>query len=177
MYVGDNVTFGDGTAGRVAKLGWMETVLRNSDNTLTRVPNALLASQKISNVSRVAQCQVKQMLRFHYEDADVLPELLDAIRDEIKKSCSRLVTDGKQPFRVYWVNYNEDHLEVMVDTHHNIAPIGNAYWENRQNVLLAIHRAVKKFDVEFAQLYSLATSAGEPEWRVVPKKKLLAPKN
>jgi len=36
----------------------------------------------------------------------------------------------------------------MVDTHHNIAPIGDAYWKNRQAVLLAITRAVKKNNVE-----------------------------
>lgn len=100
MYVGDNVTFGDGTAGRVTKLGFMETILRNSDNTVTRVPNALLAEQKISNVSRVRQSQVKQTLRFHYEDADKLPQVIDDIKEEIKKSCSRMITDGTRPFRV-----------------------------------------------------------------------------
>jgi len=58
----------------------------------------------------------------------------------------------------------------MVDTHHNIAPLGDAYWINRQNVLIAIMRAIAKHKgVELAQLYSFATSAGEPEWRVVPR--------
>jgi small-conductance mechanosensitive channel len=99
MYVGDNVTFGDGTAGRVTKLGFMETILRNSDNTVTRVPNALLAEQKISNVSRVRQSQVKQTLRFHYEDADKLPQVIDDIKEEIKKTCTRMITDGTRPFR------------------------------------------------------------------------------
>jgi poly-gamma-glutamate capsule biosynthesis protein CapA/YwtB (metallophosphatase superfamily) len=52
----------------------------------------------------------------------------------------------------------------MVDTHHNIAPIGDAYWQNRQNVLQAITRAVKNHDIEFAQLQH-----GDTEWRVVPQ--------
>lgn len=170
MYVGDYVTFGDKTAGTVTKLGWMETTLRNTDNTITRVPNAQLALQKVSNLSRTPQCQVAQTLRFHYEDVDEIPDLLQSIKQEIVKACPHLITDGTRPFRVFWTDINEDHLSVMVNTHHNLPPMGDAYWLNRQAVLMAIARAVKKHNVELAQLYSFATSGSEPEWRVVPKK-------
>lgn len=94
MNVGDYVTFGDNVAGTVTKLGWFDTTLRGADNTVTRIPNAGLASQNISNLSRVRQCQVAQTLRFHYEDVDVLPAVLDSIKEEIKRSCPRLITDG-----------------------------------------------------------------------------------
>jgi small-conductance mechanosensitive channel len=150
MYAGDVVQFGDGTTGKVIRLGWVETTLRGSDNLVTRVPNTLLSSQKVSNVSRIRQCQVKQTLRFHYKDVDKMPNILEDIREEIKFSCPRLITDNSRPFRVFWTNFNEDHLEVVVDTHHNIAPIGDAYWINRQNVLMAIAKALRKHDVEFA---------------------------
>jgi small-conductance mechanosensitive channel len=141
----------------------METVLRQSDNIMTSVPNSILSGQRLSNLSRQKQCQVKQILRFHYDDAEQIPVLLESIRSEIKKACPRLITDSSRPFRVFWTGYKEDHLEVMVDTHHNIAPIGDAYWQNRQNVLLAISRAVKKHDLEFAQLYSFAPQTGDSE--------------
>jgi hypothetical protein len=168
MYVGDAVQFGDGTSGKIIRMGWMNTLIRNGDNTITNVPNAMLANQKITNLSRLRQCQVKQVLRFHYDDADLLPEVLESIKTEIKQSCPKLI-DGNRPFRVFWTGYNEDHLEVMVDTHHSIAPIGDAYWINRQKVLMAINRAVKKHNVEIAQMYSFATSGSEPSWRVIPK--------
>jgi small-conductance mechanosensitive channel len=148
----------------VIKLGWMETELRQSDNIIMSVPNSILSGQRISNLSRQKQCQVKQILRFNYDDAEQIPALLESIRSEIKKACPRLVTDSSRPFRVFWTGYNEDHLEVMVDTHHNIAPIGDAYWQNRQNVLLAISRAVKKNGLEFAQLYTF-----DPASRVAGK--------
>jgi small-conductance mechanosensitive channel len=119
----------------VIKLGWMETELRQSDNIIMSVPNSILSGQRLSNLSRQKQCQVKQTLRFNYSDAEQIPALLDSIKSEIRKACPRLVTDGTRPFRVFWTGYKEDHLEVMVDTHHNIAPIGDAYWQNRQNVL------------------------------------------
>jgi small-conductance mechanosensitive channel len=170
MYVGDTVKFGDGTTGKVAKLSWFETDFLSSDNTRIRVPNSMLANQKMSNLSRVKQCQVQQTLRFQYRDADIIPDLVEAIREEIKVSCMRLITDNSRPFRVFWTNYNEDHLEVVVNTHHNIAPLGDAYWMNRQNVLQAIHRAVKKFGIEFAELYMVPVGR-ESEFRVVPKRR------
>jgi small-conductance mechanosensitive channel len=148
MYVGDSVVFGDGTSGKVMKLGWMETQLRDSNNVVTRVPNTLLSSQKVSNLSRVRQSQVKQTLRFQYGDAKVMPQLLEDIKAEIRAACPKLVTDGSRPFRVFWTDYNEDNLEVMIDTHFNIPPSSDAYWINRQNVLMAITRAIAKYNVE-----------------------------
>lgn len=174
MYVGDNVSFGDGTSGKVMKLGWMETILRGSDNVLTRVPNTLLSSQKVSNVSRIKKSQVKQTLRFRYDDVDKISEIVEEIRKEIKESCPRLITDGSRPFRVFWTNFNEDHLEVMVDTHHNIAPIGDAYWINRQNVLIAISRAIGRHGVKLAQLYRMVNCTGETEWRTIAPRHTLS---
>ena len=146
--VGDIVSFGDGLTGKVIRLGWLETLIRGSDNIVTRVPNTALSSQKVSNLSRIRQSQVKQILRFHYEDAEKIPQIIEDIAAEIRASCPRLITDNSRPFRVFWIDFSEDELQVMVDTHHNIAPIGDAYWKNRQAVLLAITRAVKKNNVE-----------------------------
>ena len=42
---------------------------------------------------------------------------------------------------------------------------------------MAIARACKKHDIELAQLYSFATSGSEPEWRVLPKKRLAKKKS
>ena len=113
VYPGDDVKFGDGTQGTIVKLGWVDTILRGGDNALTSVPNAKLANQKVSNMSRVALSQVQQMLRFHYEDADLLPTALESIKHEIRRDCPRLVDDGTRPFRVFWTGYQEDHLEGM----------------------------------------------------------------
>jgi small-conductance mechanosensitive channel len=159
IYPNESVVFGDGTAGTIVQIGWFDTLIRGSDDIVTSIPNVVLSGQKISNLSRARSCQVKQVLRFHYEDADEIPGLLDSIKSEIKKRCPRLVRDGSRPFRVYWTGYGEDYLEVVVDTHHNIPPTGDQYYINRQNVLLAINRAVKDHGIEFAQLYRVVTPA------------------
>jgi Mechanosensitive ion channel len=111
VYAGDDVVFGDGTKGTIVRLGFMDTVLRSGDNSITSVPNSKLASQKVSNLSRVRISQVTQTLRFHYEDADEIPALLDTIKSEIQEACPRLITDGSRPFRVFWTGFKEDHLE------------------------------------------------------------------
>lgn len=78
-----------------------------------------------------------------------MPALLQNIKDEIKASCPKLITDGSRSFRAYWANFEADHLQVVVDAHFMIKPIGSEYHENRQNVLEAIYRAVKKTGVHF----------------------------
>ena len=131
-------------------MGWMDTVLRRPDNSILRAPNALLANKKMTNKSRVRESQVEQTLRISYENVHLIPELLDRIRDEIKDACPRLITDGSRPFRVFFVNYGRDHLEIRINAHFRIAPLGDAYWINRQNVLTAIYKAVKESNASFA---------------------------
>jgi hypothetical protein len=103
----------------------------------------------VSNVSRVKICQVEQTLRFRYEDANKLSKIMQDIKDEIIQACPKLITDPSiRPFRIYWTDFKEDHLEVMINTHHRIAPSSDAYYVNRQNMLSAILRAVEKNDVD-----------------------------
>ena len=149
LYEGEQVVFGNGVKGTVVKLGWMETIFRGNDEVMVAVPNSDLAAQKISNLSRLKKCQVVQSLRFSYADVEKLPKLCNDIKKEIKLNCPQLIVDGTRPFRVYWRGYESGHLEVKVDTHFNIRPIGDAYYENRERVLQAIYRSVKKNDINF----------------------------
>lgn len=170
MYVGDYVRFGDDTSGVITKLGWMDTTLRQGDNTILKVPNAALATQKVSNVSRVRQSQVQQTLRLHYDDVDKIPLLIKTIKREIRTACPKLITDGTRPFSVYWTGFNEDHLEIKVNSHHNIAPLGDAYWKNRQAVLMAIAKACHHSNVQLAQMCSVIVPDKDPVWRTVPRR-------
>eukprot|EP01082_Thalassiosira_pseudonana_P006987 g15034.t1 g15034 contig21:414159-415337(-) len=144
MYEGDDVRFSDGTTGKITQMGWMETAIRNSDELTVRIPNTELAGQRVYNLSRTPRSQVTQTLRISYDDASKIPQLLTAIKEEIKTSCPKLITDGSRSFRANWRNYEDDHLQVVVDCHFTIKPTGDEYWDNRQSMLEAIYRAVKK---------------------------------
>mmetsp|Transcript_15564 Transcript_15564/g.33090 ORF Transcript_15564/g.33090 Transcript_15564/m.33090 type:complete len:534 (-) Transcript_15564:369-1970(-) len=149
MYEGDEVRFSDGTSGVIVKMGWMETMIRSSDELVVGIPNTHLSGQRVYNLSRTPRSQVKQSLRISYNDADKIPKLLEAIKEEIKEACPKLITDGSRAFRAYWQNYEDDHLAVVVDCHFTIKPTGDEYWRNRQKMLEAIYRAVRETGVHF----------------------------
>jgi hypothetical protein len=70
-------------------------------------------------------CQVKELLRLRYEDAEKIPKCCSDILTAIRKSCDNVITDGTRPFRAVWRGYEKDHLVVMVDVHFlGIKPIG-----------------------------------------------------
>lgn len=136
--------------GSVERLGWLETVLRGSDDIMITVPNSELQGSRVSNLSRIHISQVYQTLRFKYADADKLPKLLHDIKCEIRGSCPSVITDGSRPFRAYWTSFQPAFLEVVVEAHFRIRPVGDDYYENRQRVLLAIDRAVNGNDLQYA---------------------------
>ena len=92
---------------------------------------------------------VKQDLRFKFSDADKIPQLLEDIKEEIIKACPDVILDGSRPFRAFWTGYGQSGLDVTVDAHFKIKLLGNPFWENRQNMLIAINKAVKKNKMEF----------------------------
>ena len=157
FYVGDFVKLGSGAGGWtgvVVKMGYLETVVRAPDESMNIIPNAKLEGISVSNLTRNVRSQVKQKLRFHYDDIHKLPEVLHSIKEEIIGATTPyIVTDGSRPCRVVLTDFAERYLEVLVDVHFDgIKPIGNKYWNNRQTVLLAIQRAIDKHDVEFVVL-------------------------
>jgi small-conductance mechanosensitive channel len=152
IYEGDSVLLGKSKlSGTVAHLGWVETVIRGSDEVMVTVSNEDLVSEKVSNLSRIRQSQVKQVLKFPFSDVEKLPALSMDIKSEIRRACPHVITDGSRPFRCFWTNIGSDHLEVTVEAYFRIQPIGDVYWENRQRVLQAIHQAVKRNNMTFKE--------------------------
>jgi small-conductance mechanosensitive channel len=149
VYEGDSVIFGNGIEGTIVDLGWLATLVRQNDEVMLTVPNSDLASEKLSNLSRMSRCQVKQVLRIDYKDVDKLPRLCEDIKSEIRASCPALILDGSRPLRAHWVGYEDLYLKVVIEAHFNIRPVGDEYWANRQRTLQAINRAAKKNAITF----------------------------
>ena len=148
--LGEEVAFSDGTAGFVHEMGLLYTDIRGYDERVTRIPNSKISSQKATNLSRVsAKSQVKQTLRFSYKDIKHMPDVVKAIKEEIRECCPSVIDDGSRPFRAHWRDFSESWLEVVVDAHFNTKSTGDAYYDLRQNVLEAIARAADRVGVEF----------------------------
>lgn len=150
MEEGNDVVLGDKTEGVVHRIGLVETEIMGYDNVITKIPNSQLTAQRIQNLSRVKQSRVKQTLRFQYKDLEVLPIVLAEMKEEIRKSCPKLIDDGTKGFSCLLQSYEPDHVSACVSCHFNIPPSSGEYSENRQQVLLAIARAMRNHNVEFA---------------------------
>jgi small-conductance mechanosensitive channel len=144
---GDYIEFKD-TCGQITKIGWFQTTLRHYDEKIEVIPNSELGMQRVTNLSRVRKCRVKQTLRFPYTAVDKLDDVLPAILEEIKEACPKVITDGTAPLRAVWTDYKEDHISIMVEARFNLPCKGDPYWNNRHECLKAIYRACKKHDVE-----------------------------
>ena len=151
IYEGDVVRFGNGLSGTIAQIGWMETIIRGSDEVMVSVPHTDLVKQQVSNLSRVRYSQVYQVLKFRLSDAEKMPEVIASIKDEIFNDCPTLITDGSRPFRVYWSDIQSDCLDVVVDAHFRLKILSDEYYDNRERVLMAIQRAVRQHGLYFAK--------------------------
>lgn len=148
--VGEDVKLGDGTAGTITRIGLVDTDIEGFDNVVVRIPNAQIATSRVSNLSRISKSRVTQTLRFKYADLDKLPVVLQETRQEIKANCPELIVDGSKPFRAVLSSYQSDHVEAEVTCHFALPPGSDAYCAAREKVLLAIATAAKHHDVEFA---------------------------
>ena len=147
------------------------TPFAGSDELITIIPNTQLSGVRICNKSRMKYSGVQQKLQLSYGDIDKIPQLVVDIKEEIKQSCPKVVTDGSRHFREYrmfsclflrlmvvlmtmppedvsWTDYGSHHMTVAIDCRLAIPPSGNAYYDARQGVLEAIARAMKKNGVK-----------------------------
>lgn len=152
VYEGEKVLFGNGLKGIVDRIGLFETLIRDSSEMVTAVPNKELSNQRLTNISRNKFSQVKQKIHFAYSDLNKLPWLLREIRREIEQSCPEVVTDGSKPFRTYFHSFEDCYLEVVVDVRMTVTPDSDHYYQSREQVLFAIGRAVDRMKMKFAVL-------------------------
>eukprot|EP00546_Thalassionema_frauenfeldii_P015260 CAMPEP_0178922028 /NCGR_PEP_ID=MMETSP0786-20121207/15907_1 /TAXON_ID=186022 /ORGANISM="Thalassionema frauenfeldii, Strain CCMP 1798" /LENGTH=408 /DNA_ID=CAMNT_0020596309 /DNA_START=205 /DNA_END=1431 /DNA_ORIENTATION=- len=154
----EQIKLGDGTQGKVVDIGLLETTIMSGDDVQTKIPNSKIAGQNFANLSRSKLSNVQFDLRFYLKDMDRVQDIIEAIRTEIVAACPKLITDGSRPFRIMWTDIKSDHIVVTVNTHHKIPPACQAYWENREQVLLAIAKATKQRNVKFAMPVTLRAS-------------------
>jgi small-conductance mechanosensitive channel len=161
MYVeGDGILLGDGTMGTVNKLGWLNTHIRRADELVVRIPNTQISGTRVANISRTRLSAVTQTLAISYDGLDKLPRLIVDIKKEIRLSCPTLIDDGSRSFRVFWSDYKEYSLGVVVDARFRTKPFCDDYYEVREEVLMAIARATKKNDISFS--YTNFVQSGIP---------------
>ena len=90
-----------------------------------------------------------QKVQFTYDALESMPILVATIKEEIKSSCPKLITNGSSPWRVYFNSYESGHLQVVVDARFRIQPHSDEYYDVKEKVMNAIGRAAKRCNVKF----------------------------
>jgi hypothetical protein len=93
---------------------------------------------------------LRQNLRFKHSDLDKLPALFADIKQEIIASCPKVISDGSKSFHTVLTSFEADHIQAMVLAHFEIQPVTAEFIRNRHDVMMAIVRAMKRHDIEFA---------------------------
>jgi small-conductance mechanosensitive channel len=125
-------------------------MINSYDNIITRIPNSQLTKSRISNLSRCPRSRLRQFIRIKHSDIDKLPGLLTDIKEEIISSCPKVISDGSKSFHTVISSFEADHIQVMILAHFDIPPVTAEFIRNRHDVLFAIHRTMKKHQIEFA---------------------------
>ena len=135
MYKTGDVIWIDGTVGSVKRAGWLNTLIRMSDDKVVRWPNTAISGAKVANLTRTEQSQVTQTLYIVYDDWKKLSKLSEDILESIRENVPEAVLDGRRPARAQWREIKKPCLEFVVDLHFDQRPACNEYYEMRQRVL------------------------------------------
>lgn len=143
---GDTIRLSDGTCGKVQRFEWTDVTMQGDDNSFVRIPHSQLAKTRVVNLSRMPCCRVSQTLTLSNRGTAKIKQVLSDIKQEIRASCPELEEDS-HPFRVHWTEFvKPDSVEIMIECHFRIPRLSDEYWINRQNVLMAVNRAVEKYN-------------------------------
>ena len=161
IHVGDEVWLGrdNDVQGIITELGWIGSSIRGYDDLVIHIPNSQLIHSRVTNVSKGKRSQVKQILRFQYKDLEKVPKVLIEIKDELRTSCPKIVTEGAI-YRAVITSYEPDHVQATVNVHFDIPAETEASNRNRQEALLTMARVMDKHGMEFAPPVLSTTRVG-----------------
>lgn len=143
--LGDVVQIGS-FSGSVEDIGLRSTKLRTSARTLIAIPNKTVASEAITNLSRMPQRRIDQMLGLTY---DTTAEAMEAILEDLRKILREDSGVAKDSSTVNFVNYGDSSLDIQV-VYFAADPDFKRHLELRERINLKFMRAVQARGLSFA---------------------------
>ena len=143
--VGDAVRIA-GNEGTVEDIGLRSTRLRTAERTLIIVPNKTVASEAITNLSRMPQRRVEQTIGLTY---DTTPEKMEAILGDLRALIPSDPDVHKGPVTVNFSQFSESSLDIKI-VYYTASPDWQKHMDVRERVNLKIMRAVAARGLAFA---------------------------
>lgn len=143
--IGDLVRIGD-YEGTVEDIGLRSTRLRLGDRSQVAMPNKLVASETIRNLSRMPQRLAEQKVRLAH---DTTPDQVEAILADIRKLLRSDPAVVADTVAVNFVSIGDSSLDVNVG-YFTADPDLQRHLDVRERINLAIIRAVAARNIRFA---------------------------
>ena len=143
--VGETVRIGANT-GAVEDIGLRSTKIRLIDRSLVIIPNKLVSSEAIINLSRFTQRRVEQVIGLTY---DTTPDQMTAIVEDVKGIILAETEVNAESVMVFFRDFSASSLDLWIE----YATKGPDLQEGlglKQRVNLAIMRAVAARGLSFA---------------------------
>ena len=112
--VGDWVSSPDrDIEGTVEHIGWRLTIIRSFAKRPIYVPNGIFGNMVLVNPSRMTNRRIKKTIGVRYDDATILPKILQAIRDMLAKHDE---IDQAKITLVNMVEFSASSIDFMIYT-------------------------------------------------------------
>ena len=143
--VGEFVRIGS-AEGRVEDIGLRSTKIRTAARTLIIIPTKSVASEFITNYTRMGQRRVDQTIGLTY---DATPEQLQGILEDIRVILRKDPGVHPQTILAHFTTFNESSLDLQL-VYFTSDPEWPEHFAVRERVNLAIMRAVAARGMSFA---------------------------
>ena len=143
--VGETVRIGENT-GAVEDIGLRSTKIRLIDRSLVIIPNKLVSSEAIINLSRFTQRRVEQVIGLTY---DTTPDQMTAIVEDVKGIILAETEVNAESVMVFFRDFSASSLDLWI-VYATKGPDLQEGLGLKQRVNLAIMRAVAARELSFA---------------------------
>ena len=160
--IGDWITSGD-IDGSVEEVGFRATRVRTNRNSVTYVPNGMLADKTVDNLGLRRFRRFSTKLTIHY---DTTPELIEAFVKEVQQVVTDHPSTVKDNWQVYLNDFGDSALVVLFIAYLEVATLTDEL-RCRQEIILEIIKVADRLGVKFA--YPTRTLYMEYDQSIKPK--------
>ncbi len=144
--VGDFVK-GGGHTGTVKAVGIRSTKIETMDKTIVSIPNKLLASTSVENITEKEAFKVEQIYGLVYETPLVkLKQAIDSIKQILKKDKDV----NSETFRAHFTNFGDSALEVTVFYHITDISTYTRTMDIKERINMKVKETFESLGVEMA---------------------------
>lgn len=151
----------EGIEGRVEKIGWYSTTVRDKNKCLLFLPNALFSNAFVVNRSTMSHRCIEETLDIHFQDVNQIPTLTEDLH---RLLTSHPAVDLNQPLLLGLDSLGEYAFQIRIKLYTQTIQ-ESVFMGIRQDILLKIYSALKnnKIDMPYpTQSVILSQENGEP---------------